>query len=101
MNQSGEKVTIRFRAAKNNVDVVFFISGAIRQAMEYEKTVGRFEYYKIEIEAGTETIRYYFEIRAGKLRCFYNKKGISQNLQTIMPLRLSRDFQLRTGQREL
>lgn len=86
----GQKVTIRFRAAKNNVDVVFFISGAIRQAMEYEKTVGRFVYYKIEIEVGTETIRYYFEIRAGKLRCFYNKKGISQNLQdyyafTIVP----------------
>lgn len=88
--EPGEKVTIRFRTGKNNVDVVFFISGAVRQAMEYEKTVGKFDYYKIEIEAATEPIRYYFEIRAGKLKCFYNKKGISQNLQdyyafTIVP----------------
>mgnify|MGYP003374361608 CR=1 FL=1 len=90
--EPGEKVTIRFRAAKNNVDVVFFISGAVRQAMEYEKTVGKFDYYKTEIEVGTEPIYYYFEIRAGKLRLFYNKKGISRNLQNYYAFTIAPGF---------
>ena len=90
--EPGEKVTIRFRAAKNNADIVFFISGAARKAMAYEKTVGKFDYYKIEIEVGTEPIYYYFEIRAGKLRLFYNKKGISRNLQNYYAFTIAPGF---------
>lgn len=77
----GETVTIRFRAWKNNVDTVFFISGSMRLAMEYEKAEGQFDYFKIRIMMGEETLRYFFEVHAGKIRCFYNKRGVSKDLQ--------------------
>ena len=42
-----ETVTIRFRTAKNNVDAVYFISGADRLIMQFEESLGDFDYYKI------------------------------------------------------
>ena len=77
----GDKVTIRFRAVKNNIDYVYWISGAKRILMDYEKTVGSFDYYKIEIIMGQEVLHYYFEVRVGNIRCFYNKMGVSKDLQ--------------------
>ena len=76
-----ETVTIRFRTAKNNVDAVFFISGADRLLMQFEESRGEFDYFKIEIIVGANPIHYYFEIQTGKFRCFYNKRGVSRNLQ--------------------
>lgn len=78
---AGDLVTIRFRTARDNVDRVYFISGATKQEMEREETEGRFDYYRIQIRAGEEPIYYYFEIQAGQTRCFYNKLGVSRDLQ--------------------
>lgn len=88
----GETVTIRFRTGKNNVDAVYLISGQLRRSMEYEKTVGRFDYYSTEITMGTEIFRYYFEVRAGKLRCFYNKRGMSHDLQEYYSFAIAPGF---------
>ena len=79
--EAGETVTIRFRAVKNNIDYVYWISGANRILMDYEKTVGNFDYYKIEITMGEEILHYYFEVRVGRIHCFYNKMGVSKDLQ--------------------
>lgn len=76
----GEKVTIRFRTAKGNVDEVYLISGPMRGRMELEKTQGCFDYYKIEVVMSGERFRYYFEVRTGKAHCFYNKHGITRDL---------------------
>lgn len=86
----GETVTIRFRTARNNVDSVYFISGQKRLQMEKESAEGLFDYYRIDLVMGTEPIHYFFEINAGKIRCFYNELGISRDLQeyylfTIVP----------------
>ena len=77
----GDRVKIRFRTGRDNVDTVYFISGAVKKSMELEKHEGKFDYYVTEIEAGTEAIHYYFEIQAGRIRCFYNKCGVSRDLQ--------------------
>jgi len=77
----GETVTIRFRAGKNNVDSVYLISGSQKLLMEYEKTRGEFDYYRIAVKMTEEAFRYYFEVRSGKIRCFYNKRGVSRDLQ--------------------
>ncbi len=77
----GETVTIRFRAGKNNIDSVFLISGAMKLPMEYEKTRGSFDYFKVKVTMTSETFRYYFQICSGKIRCFYNKRGVSRDLQ--------------------
>ena len=86
----GDKVRIRFRTAKDNVDNVYLIMGAQRKRMKIEKSEGKFDYFAVEIEAGTEPIHYYFEVQAGKIRCFYNKCGVSKDLQdsrafSVMP----------------
>ena len=77
----GDKVKIRFRTARDNVDHVFFISGSMKKRMELERRERKFDYYVIEIETGTEPIHYYFEIQGGRVRCFYNKCGVSKDLQ--------------------
>ncbi|MCI8319353.1 MAG: glycoside hydrolase family 13 protein [Lachnospiraceae bacterium] len=77
----GDRIRIRLRTQKDNVDCVYFISGALKKEMTLEFCEGRFDYYMIEIEAGTEPIYYYFEIQNGQFRCFYNKCGVSRDLQ--------------------
>lgn len=80
---SGDVVTIRFRTVRNNVDAVYFISGAIREEMEVRTIRNGFDYYEIDIPVGTETIFYYFEIRYGKMVCYYNKLGVTRELQEM------------------
>jgi alpha-glucosidase len=77
----GDTVRIRIRTQRDNVDVVYFISGAMKERMQKEYTEERFDYYYIEITLGADPIRYYFEVQSGKTRCFYNKCGVSRDLQ--------------------
>lgn len=88
----GDTVTIRFRTWKGNIDAVYFISGSMRLAMSYEKTVGKFDYYKIRVLMGEETLRYYFEVHAGKIRCFYNKRGVSRDLKDYYAFAIAPGF---------
>ena len=77
----GDTVKIRFRTGKDNVDQVYFISGAIKKEMEHEFSEGVFDYYATELTVSEEPVYYYFEIKAGQTRCFYNKLGVSRDLQ--------------------
>ena len=79
--KEGESVKIRFRTERDNVDNVYFISGATKKKMRLEKSRENFDYYVTEILMGSEIMYYYFEIQAGKVRCFYNKCGVSRDLQ--------------------
>ncbi|MCD7954796.1 MAG: glycoside hydrolase family 13 protein [Lachnospiraceae bacterium] len=76
----GDTVKIRFRTKRDNADVVFFISGAMKKPMEVESSDSRFDYYATEITVGEEPVYYYFEVQAGKVRCFYTRLGVSRNL---------------------
>ena len=75
----GDIVTIRFRTWKDNVDKVYLVSNDRHLAMEYEKSEGDFDYFKIRLVMPEESVRYFFEIHAGKIRCFYNKIGVSRD----------------------
>ncbi len=77
----GDTVTIRIRTLRDNADAVYFISGATKELMSLECTEGRFDYYTIQIKMGDEPVYYYFEIQDGQARCFYNKCGVSRDLQ--------------------
>lgn len=77
----GDRVTIRFRTWMDNVDYVFFVCGSHRVAMKKAYREGVFDYYTYTTEPLTEPIRYFFEIRTGKQKCFYNRLGVSKNLQ--------------------
>ena len=75
-----DTVTIRFRTAKDNVDAVFFICGNERKELSFEFSQGAFDYYKIDYTIGSENIKYYFEIVSGQSTCFYNRRGVSNDL---------------------
>ena len=76
----GETVTLRFRTGKDNVDTVYLISGPMKKAMELERSTDNFDYYKTEVELKSEAFRYYFEIKSGKMHCFFNKMGMTKDL---------------------
>lgn len=88
----GDTVTIRFRGWKDNIDAVYFISGSMRLAMSYEKTEGNFDYFKIRLVMTEDTIHYFFEVNAGKIRCFYNKRGVSKDLQDYYAFTIAPGF---------
>ena len=77
----GDTVTIRIRTLRDNADAVYFISGATKELMSLERKEGRFDYYTIQVKLGDEPLYYYFEIQDGQARCFYNKCGVSRDLQ--------------------
>ena len=79
--EPGDTVTIRFRTRRNNVDAVYFISGELRQKMQLTESVDNFDYYSTQVTVGTEKILYFFEIQYGRLTCYYNKLGVTRDLQ--------------------
>lgn len=76
--KENEKVTIRFRTAKNNVDVVWLCSEGNRYQMTLCDSDDTFDYYAVEIQLGTETFRYNFEISSGLLQCKYDRYGVTR-----------------------
>ena len=60
--------------------------------MDYEKTEGRFDYYTVKVEMTEEIFRYYFEVCAGKISCFYNKRGVSRDLQEYYSFAIAPGF---------
>lgn len=88
----GDTVTIRFRCSKNNIDIIYIITDSEKYVMEYEQTRGSFDYYKIDIVVGEETVAYYFEIILGNIRCFYHKKGVTSDLQAYYSFKICPGF---------
>lgn len=74
--EPGERVHIRFRTLKNNVDEVFLVVKGSRIPMRVAKRRNGFDFYEVGLTVGTEPLEYYFEIRAGEIRCFYYQNGV-------------------------
>lgn len=70
-----EKVTIRFRTAKNNVDQVFLVVKGQRLSMTRVETKDEFDYYAYELQLDDEKVSYYFEIVNGSLSGFFDVRG--------------------------
>ena len=87
-----EKVTVRFRTAKNNVDAVFLISGSKSVEMAKTEADALFDYYSCVITMDERIIGYCFQIIAGKVMCYYNSRGISKDIQEYYNFRLIAGF---------
>ncbi|MDD3340303.1 MAG: glycoside hydrolase family 13 protein [Lachnospiraceae bacterium] len=90
--EPGDMVTIRLRTLKNNVELVYFISGATRLQMEIESSRDGFDYYAVQVPVGTETIHYFFELQVDRLRCYYNQLGVTRDLQEYHSFALAPGF---------
>ena len=90
--KSGDTVTVRIRTAANNVDAVWFISGAVRERMTLDKTRDGFDYYSYSFTMGKELFFYYFELNVGPLVLYYNKFGITRDLADRNAFRIMPGF---------
>ncbi len=75
-----EKVTIRFRTEKNNVDRVYFVHGNEKDLMLKESSDEQFDYFAHEEQLENERIHYHFEIHVGKLVALYDVRGLVQEM---------------------
>ena len=78
--EPGDIVNIRIRTKSNNVDFVYLVAGNLRQRMKMLGTKDGFDYYGTDIKLGAQSIRYFFEIISGKIQCYYNKIGITKEI---------------------
>ncbi|MEH2943963.1 glycoside hydrolase family 13 protein [Lachnospiraceae bacterium KK002] len=76
-----EKVTLTFRTAKNNVDIVWLCTEQGKVPMDKEETRGEFDYYRTQVQLETAEYRYYFEIAAGMLHCYYDRMGVTPQVR--------------------
>lgn len=77
----GEIVTIRFRAKRDNIDSVYLQIGEQSLLMEFEREEGYFDYYKTDVPMGIKPLRYCFKVCVGRLVCYFDKRGTSQNIR--------------------
>lgn len=75
--RENDKVTIRFRTKRDNVDMVWLCSKEKKQRMKRTETKWDFDYYSVEIQLGSEPFFYYFKVVTGILECYYDRYGVN------------------------
>lgn len=88
----GETVTVRFRTGRNNVDMVNLISDGEIYTMTKTDGDAVFDYYSVSVKLSDKIFEYYFEIKLGPVRCFYNARGITRELQDYYSFRIIPGF---------
>ena len=76
--EAGEKVTIRFRTGRNNVDIVWLCTDCEHYKMKKTESDREFDYYAVEMTMGEEPFYYYFEVASGLLHVFFDRYGVSK-----------------------
>ncbi len=85
-------VKITFRTARDNVDSVFLVFGDNRQLMVKMSSDKLFDYYEGIIQLNDEPVDYYFEINAGRVKCYYNQRGASKDIQNYYSFKIVPGF---------
>lgn len=77
----GDEVTIRFRTARDNVDIIWLCSGENRFKMKKVETRDEFDYYEVSVMVSEQAFRYYFEVVTGLLHVYYDRYGVSREVR--------------------
>ncbi len=75
-----EKVTIRFRTAKNNVDRVSLITDNENHVMTKAESDRHFDFYVLELTTQDRKLSYHFEIQTGRLKAYYDTRGVVEEV---------------------
>ena len=87
-----DKVTIRFRTGRNNVDRVVLVHKDERYLMYKTESEGGFDYYAYEIQLEKEKFCYYFEIQLGHIKGYYDARGLVQEVNEYYDFVIIPDF---------
>ncbi len=71
-----DRITIRFRTAKDNVDSVYIVLGGERVPMLWESCDELFDYYYHETQLDNCKISYHFSIKSGKQIVYFDMRGV-------------------------
>lgn len=75
-----DKVTIRFRTARSNVDRVLLVYKGEKYVMNKTEVVKHFDFYSCEVQLTEEKLSYYFEVQMGRLVGYYDTRGLVQEV---------------------
>lgn len=75
---AGDTVTIRFRTARDNVDIVWLCAGNKRYKMKKVKSDEEFDFYETAVILGEEPFWYYFKVATGLLHVYYDRLGVAK-----------------------
>ena len=95
--EAGEKVTIRFRTGKNNVDIVWLCTDCEHYKMKKTESDREFDYYAVEMTMGEEPFYYYFEVASGLLHVFFDRYGVSKERRDAYRFCIIRRPPMRSG----
>ena len=76
-----EKVTLRFRTARDDVDEVRVLLKTGKQTMRKAYSKDGFDYYETDYQLGEEPLRYSFEIVQGDEVCYYSRCGVAGEIK--------------------
>lgn len=74
--KSYDELTIRFRTAKNNIDRVSLVLEDTNYIMTKVESDKHFDFYALKLSLDNRKITYHFEIQTGRLKCFYDTRGV-------------------------
>ena len=74
------EVTIKFRTAINNVDLVFLVHNDQKRVMKKVNSDENFDYYAINVLLEDESYIYYFEVKSGKAVLKYDRRGVVRDV---------------------
>ena len=76
-----DKVTIRLRTGKNEVEVCFLVVYGSHLRMHLSESDDLFDYYSVTLEVSESPLRYYFMFIAGGKKYRYTRRGIRNTIR--------------------
>lgn len=83
---------LKFRTGRNNVEYVAVIVD--EQAYEMTKSISDplFDYYECTLACPASGMNYFFHIQSGRIRLYYNKRGVMDEIQNYYNYKLLPEF---------
>lgn len=87
-----EKIRLRFRTAKDDVDEVCISTKFGEYRMEKVSSKGEFDYYETEWQLNEESLSYHFVIKKEDAICYFNRCGVSKEIVDIYAFKIVPGF---------
>lgn len=92
--EPGDKVHIRLRTGRFNVDYAYIYINNVEYLMEKVDSDTLFDYYEIETEVGSSVLYYYFKVVSAGASCYYNQIGAARELNPYYNFQLMPGFKV-------
>lgn len=89
---TGEKITIRFRAGRDNLDRVYVVVDGAYLQMKLQDRDEQFDYFAVEYQLDNKVIHYYFAFYIGNVFGYYDARGLVQETMECMWFRVIPGF---------